>query len=191
MKLSDDQLDVLLKRLHLANARKIWSRLVEQAEKEEWSYRDFLGLLVAEEIAQRQQTRLGRLSHRARFPFLKTIDDFNFTYQSTLRLALLGSALAPDFITEGRCLILHGKPGRGKTHLAVALAYRAIQNGFDAYFTTAAELIDDLSAAFRQGRLAEALTTYTHPALLVVDEVGYLTYGTERVNDFETPRDAI
>jgi DNA replication protein DnaC len=80
-----------------------------------------------------------------------------------LRLALLGSALAPDFITEGRCLILYGKPGRGKTHLAVALAYRAIQNGFDAYFTTAAELIDDLSAAFRRGRLAEALTQLHAP----------------------------
>ena len=69
----------------------------------------------------------------------------------------------PDFVTEGRSLILTGKPGRGKTHLAVAIAYRAIQNGFDARFVTAAELIDDLSAAFRAGRLAEALTTYTHP----------------------------
>ncbi len=182
MKPTDDELDALLKRLHLANARRIWQQLVQRAEKEEWSYRDFLVLLVAEEIAQRQQTRLGRLSRRASFPFFKTIDDFNFTYQSTVRLSLLGSALSPDFITEGRCLILFGKPGRGKTHLAVALAYRTIQNGFDAFFTTAAELIDDLSAAFREGRLAEALTTYTHPALLVVDEVGYLTYGTDAAN---------
>src|SRR5713101_6544253 len=182
MKLTEDELDALLKRLHLANARKIWQKLVERAEKEQWSYRDFLALLVAEEIAQRQQTRLGRLSHRASFPFFKTIDDFNFTYQSTLRLALLGSALAPDFITEGRCLILYGKPGRGKTHLAVAMAYRAIQNGFDALFVTAAELIDDLSAAFRAGRLAEPLARYVHPSVLVVDEVGYLTYGTDAAN---------
>ena len=114
-------------------------------------YRDFLTLLVTEEIAHRQQTRLGRLTRRAHFPFLKTIDDFNFTYQSTLRLHMLGSALAPDFVTEGRSLIFAGKPGRGKTHLAVAVAYRAIQNGFDAFFTTAAALIDDLSAAFRAG----------------------------------------
>ena len=85
-------------------------------------------------------------------------------------------------MTEGRSLILTGKPGRGKTHLAVAIAYRAIQNGFDARFVTAAELIDDLSAAFRGGRLAETLATYTHPAVLVVDEVGYLTYGTDAAN---------
>jgi hypothetical protein len=115
---------------------------------------------------------------RARFPFLKTIDDFNFIHQSTVRLSLLGSALAPEFVSEGRCLILSGKPGRGKTHLAVAMAYRAIQNGFDALFVTAAELIDDLSAAFRSGRLADALAAYIQPGVLIVDEVGYLTYPT-------------
>jgi DNA replication protein DnaC len=119
---------------------------------------------------------------RARFPFLKTIDDFNFMYQSTVRLSLLGSALSPDFVTEGRCLIFGGKPGRGKTHLAVAIGYRAIQNGFDALFVTAAELIDDLSAAFRSGRLADALTRYVHPAILICDEIGYLTYGTDAAN---------
>ena len=78
-------LDQFLKRLHLANTRRVWRDLVQRAEKEQWSYRDFLGILVAEEIAQRQQTRLQRLSRRAVFPFLKTIDDFDFTYQSTLR----------------------------------------------------------------------------------------------------------
>jgi len=182
MTLSDTALDVLLKRLHLANARRVWRDLTLRAEHEQWSCRDFLTLLISEEIAHRQQTRLGRVSRWARFPFLKTIDDFDFTYQSVVRLSLLGSALASDFVTEGRSLILSGKPGRGKTHLAIAIAYRAIQNGFDARFVTAAELIDDLSAAFRAGRLADALITYTHPAVLVVDEVGYLTYGTDAAN---------
>src|SRR5216683_7786182 len=124
-------------------------------------------------------TRTGR---PARFPFLKTIDDFNFLYQSTVRLSLLGSALSVDFTTEGHCLIFNGKPGRGKTHLAVAIAYRAIQNGFDTRFVTAAELIDDLSAAFRSGRLTDVLATYIHPGVLVIDEVGYLTYGTDAAN---------
>jgi len=180
--LSDSQLDACLKRLHLANARRVWRDVVQRAEREAWTYRDVVALLIAEEVAQRQQTRLDRLVHRARFPFLKTIDDFNFTYQSTIRLPLLGSVLSPDFVTDGRCLILKGKPGRGKTHLAVAIAYRAIQNGFDVLFVTAAELIDDLSAAFREGRLADALALYTRPGVLIVDEVGYLTYGTDAAN---------
>jgi DNA replication protein DnaC len=175
-------LDRLLKRLHLANARRIWRELIVRAETEQWSFQHFLDILVAEEVAQRSHTRLARLSHRARFPFLKTIDEFDFTYQSSVRLTLLGSALSPDFVTDGRSLILLGKPGRGKTHLAVAIAYRAIQNGFEALFVTAAELIDELSAAFRSGRLAQALERYTRPHVLVIDEVGYLTYGTDAAN---------
>ncbi len=75
-----------------------------------------------------------------------------------------------------------GKPGRGKTHLAIAIAYRAMQNGFDALFTTAAELIDDLSAASRDGRMREALAMYVRPHVLVVDEVGYLAYGDDAAN---------
>jgi DNA replication protein DnaC len=175
-------LDRLLKRLHLANARRIWRDLIQRAETEQWPFQRFLDVLVAEEVAHRSHTRLARLSLRARFPFLKTIDDFDFTYQSTVRLALLGSALSPDFVTEGRSLILLGKPGRGKTHLAVAIAYRAIQNGFEALFVTAAELIDHLSGAFRNGHLAIALERYTHPHVVVIDEVGYLTYGTDAAN---------
>ena len=133
----DLDLDRLFKRLNLANTRRVWRDLLVRAEQEQWTYEHFLTVVVTEEIAQRQQTRLDRLSRRAAFPYLKTIDDFDFTYQSTLRLSLLGSALSPDFVTEGRALILGGKPGRGKTHLAIAIAYRAIQNGFDAVFTTA------------------------------------------------------
>jgi DNA replication protein DnaC len=182
MTLADLDLDALIKRLHLANARRVWRDLTRRAEQEQWSYRDFLALLVSEEVAHRQQTRLNRLVRRAHFPFFKTIDDFNFTYQSTVRLALLGSALAPDFVTEGDCVIFGGKTGRGKTHLAVAIAYRAIQNGSDARFVTAAELIDDLSAAFRGGGFTDTLATYIHPGVLVVDEVGYLTYGTDAAN---------
>jgi DNA replication protein DnaC len=182
MNTTDIPIDDLLKRLHLANARRIWRDLTARAEKEQWSCRDFLATLVAEEVAHRQQTRLGRLTRRAHFPFLKTVDDFDFTLQSTLRVSLLGSFLSPDFVTDGRGLILSGKTGRGKTHLAIAIAYRAIQNGFDARFTTAAALIDDLSRASREGRLREALPAYTHSHVLVIDEVGYLTYGTDAAN---------
>lgn len=108
---SEVELDGFFKRLHLANARRVWRDLITRSEQEQWTYHQLLTVLVMEEIAHRQQTRLARLSHRANFPFLKTVD---FTYQSTVRLALLGSALSPDFVTDGRALILAGRPGRGK-----------------------------------------------------------------------------
>jgi DNA replication protein DnaC len=180
--LSEQELEALLRRLHLAHMRRVYRDVVRRAEEGSWSYRDFLALLVREEVAHRKQTRLQRFTRRARFPYLKTIDEFDFTLQSTLRASLIGSYLGPDFVTEGRSLVLHGETGRGKTHLAVAIAYRAIQNGFEALFTTAAQLIETLAAATQKGRLHDALAVYTHPHVLVIDEVGYLSYGPDAAN---------
>jgi len=180
--LSGAEFDALFRRLNLANTRRIYQEVARQAEQESWSYCDFLGRLLLEEVAHRKQTRLQRCTRNAHFPFFQTIEEFDFTPQSKLRKSLLGSYLGPDFVTEGRSLILHGKTGRGKTHLAVAIGYRAIQNGFEALFTTAAELIEDLSNASQKGHLHQSLTTYTHPHVLVVDEVGYLTYGPDAAN---------
>jgi len=175
-------LEPLFKRLNLANSRRNWKPLCERAEAEHWSYRKLLAVLCAEEIAQRQGTRVQREVRDASLPFLKTIDDYDFSLQSTVKRALLGSYLGPELVAEGRCLILYGKTGRGKTHLAVAIAYRAIQNGFTARFVTAAQLIDDLSSASSQANFRHALAGYTQPHLLVVDEVGYLTYGQDAAN---------
>ena len=143
--LAEGQLEPLFQRLNLAHTRRIYQDVADRAEKENWSYRDFLALLLAEEVAHRKQTRLQRFTRKAHFPFFKTIDEFDFSLQTTLRQSLLGSYLGPDFVTEGRSLILYGKTGRGKTHLAVAIGYRAIQNGFETFCTSAAELVEDLS----------------------------------------------
>ncbi len=180
--ITEVELDALLRRLHLANMRRVYGSVIVRAEQEQWSYRDFLTLLIAEEVAHRKQTRLQRLTRKARFPYLKTIEDFDFSLQSNLRASLLGSYLGLDFVAEGRSLILHGKTGRGKTHLGVAIGYRAIQNGFETRFITAAHLIEDLSNASRRGQLHTVLESYTHPHVLVVDEVGYLTYGPDAAN---------
>jgi DNA replication protein DnaC len=159
LEFSEGQLEVHFRRLHLAHIRRIYKEVAAVAEKESWTYRDFLALPLAEEVAGRKQTRLQRGTRNARVPFFKTIDEFDFTLQSTLRQSLLGSYLGPDFVTEGCSLIVHGKTGRGKTHLAVAIGYRAIQNGFETFFATAAELIEDLSNASKKGNLQESLTT--------------------------------
>jgi DNA replication protein DnaC len=175
-------LDPLLKRLHLANARRVWRDLARRAEQERWSYEQMLLTLFAEEVAHRRGTRLGRATRAAGFPFLRTIEEFDFSYQSTLRLTTIGSLLSPDFVTSGQSVILEGKAGRGKTHLAIAIAYRALQLGFDATFVNCAALIEELSAAGRDGVLREVLARYVKPHVLVVDEVGYLAYGPDAAN---------
>jgi DNA replication protein DnaC len=175
-------LDALLRRLHLPTVRRLYPELAQRAEQDGVSYRDYLALLMAEEVAHRAQTRIQRCVRRAHFPFLKTIEEFDFTFQASVRLALLGSVLGPELVTRGLCLIASGPSGTGKTHLAVAIAYRAIQNGFEARFTTATALIDELSTATRKGRLRHVLPAYTHPHVLVIDEVGYLSYGPDAAN---------
>ena len=175
-------LDGMLKRLHLPTVRRLYPECEVRAEAEDQSYRDFLATLIAEEVAHRAQTRIERSVRKARFPFLRTVEDFDFTFQTSVRLQLLGSYLGPELVSEGRSLILCGPTGTGKTHLGIAIAYRAIQNGYEALFTSAAEMIETLSVAVRHGELARTLALYTHPSVLVIDEVGYLTVGGDAAN---------
>ncbi len=177
-----DDLDAMLKRLHMPTIRRLYADLAIRAEEEGMSYRTFLELLVAEEIAHRAQTRITRSVRKARFPFLRTIEEFDFTFQTSVRLQMLGTLLGPELVSEGRCAIFSGPPGRGKTHMGVAIGYRAIQNGFEARFTTADELIGALSNAAAEGRLDEALEPYVHPHVLIIDELGYQSYAADAAN---------
>jgi DNA replication protein DnaC len=175
-------LDAGLRRLHLPTIRRLYGPIFERAEKEGWTYREVLEQLVSEEIAHRAETRIQRSTHKARFPFLKTIEEFDFEFQRSLKRSMLGRFLGPELVADGRSLVLLGEPGRGKTHLAIALAYKAIQNGYEARFTTAALLLNELHVAVRDGRLAEALAQYVAPDVLVIDELGYLSYGPDAAN---------
>lgn len=178
----DIDLDLLLRRLHLPTMRRLYADYAGRAAQEGWSHRDFLALLVAEEVAHRNDTRIAKSCRRAGFPFTKSIEEFDFVFQSSLRRQQLGPYLGPELVSEGRNLILSGKPGRGKTHLAIAIAYRAIQNGFTARFVGASALIDELAEAARLGRLREATAAWALPDVLVIDEIGYLNHADNAAN---------
>lgn len=182
MDLAHIDLSAVMRRLNLATVARLLADYETRAAKEGWSHRDFLTLLLAEEVAHRTDTRIKKLARSAHFPFLKTIEEFDFVFQSSIRRQQLGPYLGPEFVTEGRNLVISGKPGRGKTHLAVALAYKAIQNGFEARFILASELINELHAAAKAGTLREATATYVQPHVLVIDEIGYLQCAEDAAN---------
>jgi len=176
------ELVALLKRLHLATVARKHAEFETRAAAEQWTHHEFLTRLMAEEVTHRAGTRITRVSHKARFPYLKTIEEFDFTFQTSIRRTQLGPFLGPELVSEGRNLILSGGPGRGKTHIAIALAYKAIQNGYDARFVTATELIDELAEAAQKGALREVTAQYVQPHVLVIDEVGYLQHATAAAN---------
>lgn len=178
----DIDLDALLRRLHLPTVRRLYPEYSARAAAEGWSHRDLLARLIAEEVAHRNDTRITKAVRRAGFPFAKTIEAFDFVFQSSIRRQRLGPYLGPELVSEGRNLILSGRPGRGKTHLAVAIGFRAIQNGFTARFVSAGDLIDTLAAASRAGQLREATAAWVEPHVLVIDEVGYLHHAPDAAN---------
>jgi len=175
-------LDGMLRRLHLPTVRRLYGELATRAEAEGMSYHTYLETLVAEEIAHRAETRLTRAVRKARFPFLRTIDDFNFTFQTALKLQMLGSYLGAELVSEGKNAIFSGPSGTGKSHLCIAIAYRAIQHGYEARFVGADALIGDLSRAASKGRLDAALQPYLHPHVLIIDELGYLSHAADAAN---------
>jgi hypothetical protein len=91
----------MLRRLHLPTVCRLYAELATRAEADSM-YHTYLETLIAEEIAHRAETRLSHAVHRARFPFLRTIDDFNFTFQMAVKLQMLGSYLSPELVSEGQ-----------------------------------------------------------------------------------------
>ena len=175
-------LEKALRRLHLPTIRRLYTAFAEEAEKDGWTFREYLEQLISEEIAHRAETRIMRSTRKAKFPFLKTIDEFDFAFQQSVKKTALGRFFGPELVEDGRSVILLGKPGRGKTHLAIAMAYKAIQNGYEAFFTTAAALLNGLHRGAAGGKLEEALAPYVEPHVLVIDELGYLSYGPDAAN---------
>ena len=130
--------------------------------------------LLGAQIALRNNRRLQAAMRSSRLPAVKTITDFDFSFQPSIKREQIESLHELGFVERKENVIFLGPPGVGKTHLAISLAIAAAQHGRRVYYGTLADLIHSLEEAQAAGRLQQRLKTLTHPAVLVVDEIGYL-----------------
>src|SRR5690606_8364207 len=164
----------MLTRLKLTAIRDQLDSLLDAAGRRKLTLLDTVKFLCEAEVARKDQRRIQMASSIAKFPFVRTLEGFEFDAQPSLDPKLVQELATSRWVGNGDALLLLGPPGVGKTHLAVALGREAIHRGYTTLFTSATALVTALTKAHHDGRLDERLAHYAKPKLLIVDELGYL-----------------
>jgi DNA replication protein DnaC len=167
-------LDQILKYLKLPFMHEHYQELAKQAAKKHWSHADYLEKLADGEAALRRDRSIQRRVRLARFPVIKTLDQFNWTWPKKINRLQVQNLFRLQFVKDNSNVIFLGGVGLGKTHLASALGYSACLKGYTVLFATAVDVINTLAAAQAAGRMKQELKKYTRPAVLVLDEIGFL-----------------
>jgi len=145
-----------------------------EAAEQQWDYPTYLARLVEEEVALRRDRSIARRIRMARFPVLKTLEDFDWTWPSKIHRAEVQHLFRMDFVHQCANVILLGTVGLGKSHLSIALGHQACLQGYSVLFANAIDIVNSLSAARAANALKNELRKYTRPKLLIIDELGYL-----------------
>ena len=153
--------------------------LAAKARDESWDYEAYLAAVLAEEVTSRESHGGQARVKRARFPQIKTLDDFDFSFQRSVKRAQISHLAQLDFLAEANNVVFLGPPGTGKTHLSIALGVQAARRGHRVAFATAHEWVLRLGEAKRAGRLDDELERLGRIQLVICDEVGYIPFDPE------------
>ena len=173
------ELGHLFRALKAPAAARALPKLAERARAEEWSYERFAEALLATETSSREAHGGAARIRAARFPSPKTLEEFDWTFQHSVKKEVVLHLAQLDFLLGKENVVLLGPPGTGKTHLAIALGIRACLAGHRVAFATATEWVARLLDAQRLGRLEAELRRLSWVPLVIVDEVGYVPFDPE------------
>jgi DNA replication protein DnaC len=168
------QLDVQLQRLHLQYIQSNYQTLARKAAEQQRSYLDYLAQLIEGEFTAREMRSIERRIKNARFPVHKNLEDFQWSWPKKINRLQIQNLFRLDFIATCTNVVMIGNVGLGKTHLSIALGHAACTGGHSVLFTTAVDIINTLAAAQSAGQLKREIRRYVKPAVLIVDELGYL-----------------
>jgi DNA replication protein DnaC len=173
----------LCERLRLGTMATQLPLVAEEAARDELSFQEFFERLLQAEYRERQERSRALLMRTAGFPSIKTLEQYDFAFATGAPKPLLTELASMAFVERAQNVVLLGPSGVGKTHLAVALGYKATQAGIKTRFVSAADLTLQLTMAHRQGRLKEYLRRGIQlPKLLIIDEVGYLPFSRDEAS---------
>ncbi|HEV7718024.1 MAG TPA: IS21-like element helper ATPase IstB [Arsenicitalea sp.] len=160
--------------LKMPRALEALGHVVQRLEQGELSALEAIDILLSEELTLRENSRIKTALRMGRLATIKTLSGFDFSFQPSIDRDRILTLAQLGFIA--RCEVVHflGPPGTGKSHLATALGVEAVKAGKSVYFASLAELITTLARAEREGQLHERIRFFCRPALLVIDEIGYL-----------------
>jgi DNA replication protein DnaC len=156
--------------------------LVARATKHRWGATELLGYLAVEEAKHRVARGVERRLANSRLGRMTPMANFDWAWPTSIDKPAVESALNLDFIERARNIVLIAPQGLGKTMIAQNIAHHAILNGHTALFTTAAAMLLDLGGQESARALDSRLKHYARPTVLVVDEVGYLSYDSRNAD---------
>jgi len=174
MNASPENLKNHLACLKLPYIRENFESVGKTAAQKQWTHVHYLTELIHQETTMRKDRIIQNRIRTARFPVVKTLDQFNWSWPKKINQAQIQNIFRLKFIEDKSNIVFVGGVGLGKTHLASALGYQACLMGHTVLFTSAIDTINTLIAAQQTGRLKQELKKYLKLSLLILDELGYL-----------------